>query len=217
MLVSVFNETQSSVNISTFEDLLPYYPELCGVRFNYVISAQNRTGNSDEITSKLDRMALKAIRAQSQLIVTTGLTARNENLRASGFADLLVITSQENINFTALETNSSQKVLVTTTTLNSANDNAWAIGKVTGNLTDWFLREVASKYESIVLEAGLTTANYFAKADLINEVCLTVTGADLETASQLATEFSENLGVRASLVQRIDYLDTHMFRLSVVG
>jgi riboflavin biosynthesis pyrimidine reductase len=216
MLVSVFNETQSSVNINTFEDLLPYYPKHSGVRFNYVISTSNRTSNSDEITSPLDRMALKAIRAQSKLIVTTGLTARIEKLRASRFADLLVITNQERINFPALETNSSQKVLVTTTTLDSVNDNAQAIGKVTVELTDWFLREVASKYESIVLETGLTTAKFFAKADLINEVCLTVTGADLETASQLAREFLENLGVQTSLVQRIDYLDTHMFRFSVV-
>jgi len=216
MLVSVFNETQSSVDINTFEDLLPYYPELSGVRFNYVISAWSKTNYSDDITSPLDRMALKAIRAQSQLIVTTGLTARNEKLRASRFADLLVITNQEVINFPALEANSSQKVLVTTTFLNYANDNAEAIGKVTGDLTDWFLREVASKYESIVLETGLTTAKFFAKADLISEVCLTVTGADLATASQLAREFLENLGVQTSLVQRIDYLDTHMFRFSVV-
>ena len=215
MLVSVFNETQSSLDINTFEDLLPYYPKLSGIRFNYVISALDETSNSDDLTSSLDRMALKAIRAQSNLIVTTGLTARNEKLRASMFADLLVITNQENIGFPALDSNSSQKILVTCTALNTANDNAQAIGKVTGELTDWFLREVASKYESIVLETGLTTAKYFAKADLINEVCLTVTGADLETASQLATEFLENLGVQASLVQRIDYLDTQMFRFSV--
>ena len=216
MLVSVFNETQSSVDINTFEDLLPYYPELSGVRLNYVISASNKTSNSDEITSPLDRMALKAIRSQSQLIVTTGLTARNEKLRASNFADLLVITKQERINFPALEANSSQKVLVTTTTLDSNNDKAQAIGKVTGELTDWFLREVASKYKSIVLETGLTTAKHFAKADLLNEICLTVTGADVENASQLATAFLESLGVKASLVQRIDCLDTHMFRFSVV-
>jgi hypothetical protein len=216
MLVSVFNETQSSVNINTFEDLLPYYPKLSGIRFNYVISALNKSNNSDDITSPLDRLALKAIRAQSQLIITTGLTARVEKLKASRFADLLVITNQEDINFPALEANSSQKVLVTTTVLDTANDNAHASGKVTGNLTDWFLSGVASKYDSIVLETGLTTAKFFAKADLINEVCLTVTGADLETASQLAREFLQNLGVQASLVQRIDYLDTHMFRFSVV-
>jgi len=216
MLVSVLNETQSSVNINTFEDLLPYYPKLSGIRFNYVISALNKTSNSDDQTSSLDRMALKAIRSQSQLIVTSGLTARNEQLRSSRFADLLVITNQEGINFPALETNSSQKVLVTTNVLDTANDNAQAIGKITGDLTDWFLHEVASKYESIVLETGLTTAKYFAKADLINEVCLTVTGTDADNALPIAREFLENLGVQASLVQRIDYLDTHMFRFSVV-
>jgi len=216
MLVSVLIETQSSVNINTFEDLLPYYPKLSGIRFNYVISALNETSNSDDLTSSLDRMALKAIRAQSNLIVTTGLTARNEKLRASSFADLLVITNQERINFPALEKYSSQKVLVTTTTLDSANDNAQAIGKVTGELTDWFLREVASKYESIVLETGLTTAKNFAKAELISEVCLTVTGTDADNALPIAREFLENLGVQAGLVQRMDYLYTQMFRFSVV-
>jgi len=215
MLVSVFNETQASVNINTFEDLLPYYPELSGVRFNYVISASSKINYSDDITSPLDRMALKAIRAQSQLIVTTGLTARNENLRASNFADLLVITNQERISFPALAANSSQKVLVTTTTLDSANDHAQAIGKVTCDLSDWFISEVASRYQSIVLETGLTTAKYFAKADLIQEICLTVTGSDVEKASELSNEFLENLGVRSRLIQRIDYLDTHMFRFSV--
>ena len=216
MLVSVLNETQSSVIINTFEDLIPYYPELSGVRFNYVISALSKTNYSDDITTPLDRMALKAIRAQSQLIVTTGLTARNEKLRASNFADLLVITNQERISFPALEANSSQKVLVTTSTLDSANDHAQAIGKVTGDLSDWFISAVASKYQSIVIETGLTTGKYFAKADLIKEICLTVTGSDVEKASQLSNEFLENLGVRSSLVQRIDYLDTHMFRFSVV-
>jgi riboflavin biosynthesis pyrimidine reductase len=214
MLVSVLNETQSTVEINSFEDLLPYYPKLVGARFNYVISALKKSNNSDDITSTLDRLALKAIRAQSQLIVTTGLTARNERLRASKFADLLVITNQEDITFPALEANSSQKVLVTTEALNTTNHNAHAIGKVTGDLTEWFSLEISGKYQSIVLETGITTARFFAKADLIKEICLTVTDSDVENASVLATEFLENLGMKASVVQRIDYLDTHLFRFA---
>ncbi len=216
MQVSVQAATQTSLNIDSFEDLIPFYPKLRGIRYNHVVSAINSSQHSDLLTSPLDRLALKAIRSQSELIVTTGLTARTEELKASAFADLLVLTDQPKLELPALDETSSRKVLVTTEKLSVSNLNAHAVGTIQGSPTSWFTGWVKGKYDSIALESGIRTAMLFAAEGLIAEACLTVTSASTQhQAEAIAKDFLIQLGLVAKQIQSINDASTWLFRFSV--
>ena len=216
MLVNIVGQIEP-LKVSSYSDLVSFYPPLNGIRYNHVISVSSNGKNSSELTSELDRLALKAIRSQSDLIVTTGQTARVEQLKASSFADLLIITNDADLKIPALAKDSTQKVLLSVDHVHAANINAIAVGKTTEPITDWFQRTFMADYKSIVLESGLSTAVLFAKANLINELCLTVTGTNSnQDADEAVRQFTKKLGLRGTHEQMLSSETTWLYRISIL-
>ena len=179
------------------ESLKHLYPRVPGFRFNYVIDPQVFEEYSDLATSPLDRLILKYIRSQSDLIVTTGATAIAEILNSSSFAPMLILTrSDDELDIPALTKESSRHVYVTQKLETSyTNSNAMAIGKITSNAAS-FCKDFCklNGFESIALEAGLSVTSEFAQAGLLSEIDITVTGVNDQGIAQ---------GVAYSLIHKL--------------
>lgn len=200
------------------ESLDTYYPKVDGIRFNFVLSnGITLDTTSDNSTNKLDRELLKFIRSQSDLIITTGKTARSENLKASKYAPMLILTrSAGELNIKAVESNEAKPVYVTQRlgTIYSS-DKAIAIGGIQDSLTDFvesFCR--ANNINHPVLESGVETAKLFASSRAIKEVDLTVTNAaDKDEAETSGADFLKNIQFEGSvLIQILRSEDTWFFR-----
>ena len=199
------------------EHLAVLYPKVEGLRFNFVIAnGTNLDASSDNSTNKLDRELLKFIRSQSDLIITTGKTARAENLTASKFATMLILTtSSEDLNIAAVQENEGKPVYITQRLgTQYPSDKAIAIGGVQDELpefVDSFCRANSFKYS--VLESGMETAKIFASSGKINEVNLTLTKFTSKLdAEDTAKDFLGKIGFEAELLQILRSEDTWFFR-----
>lgn len=207
----------SELDLDNSEALRAWYPEVRGLRVNFVLGRNSDlTSSSDGMTSQVDRALLKFIRSQSDLIVTTGKTARAENLSASNYANLLIITnSDEPFAIPATKSNKGLPVMLTQRLeTNYPNVSAGAIGKIQEPITHFvtaFCR--ANSYTRPVLESGPTTIREFAKASLIAEMNLTVTGASERTeAEALAVSFLREVEFESELIQILRQEDNWFFR-----
>jgi hypothetical protein len=223
MLTEVFPQRGASHEVSTIESmrLKDLYPRLKGFRLNYVLAPNNSASTSDSVSNELDRTILKFIRSQSDLIVTTGLTARNERLNASKYAPLLVLTrSKELLEIPAVEELSQHKIYTTQKLgMIYPNTNALAIGGFQGNLAE-FTKEFCklNNFESAVLETGPSTTQEFSKAKLIAEVDLSITSTRSEQEATLAaTSFISSIGVEEyDLVQLLNHEQSWFFRFAIL-
>lgn len=202
----------------TSEALKQLYPKVPGFRFNYVVDPYVFEEESNLATSHLDRLILKFIRSQSDLIVTTGRTAISELLNSSSFAPMLILTrSDEDIDIPALTKESSQQVYITQKLETSyPNSKAVAIGKITSTAAA-FCQEFCrlNGFESVALEAGLTVASEFARSGLLSEIDITVTGVNepeiaKEAVSSLLPKLTSSLPILEK--QILQYLDNWFFR-----
>lgn len=199
------------------ESLNTYYPKVDGIRFNFVLSnGITLDTTSDNSTNKLDRELLKFIRSQSDLIITTGKTARAENLSASKYAPMLILTrSPEELDIPAVHPNEGKPVYITQRLGTEYQSNkAIAIGGVQDELpvfVESFLR--ANNFLYPVLETGVETAKLFAASGVIKEVNLTLTSSTSRVEAEVAArDFLANLGVEALLSQLLKSEDTWLFR-----
>jgi riboflavin biosynthesis pyrimidine reductase len=206
-----------SLEIDGLADLGTFYPKLQGFRFNHVVSAKGRAATSDEVSTKIDRQVLKAIRASSDLIITTGRTARAEQLRSSEFAPLLILTREKMIDCPAVTVTSNQKVLITNSESGFPNEKAFGVGNVTGLLASW-ISEFCSinRYQHVVVETGLATAKELFGAGLIDEFCLTVTGAQGQTESDnKSAVFLTALGLTYDLMQLLEIDGNYFYKFNL--
>ena len=199
------------------EHLAVLYPKVEGLRFNFVIAnGTNLDASSDNSTNKLDRELLKFIRSQSDLIITTGKTARAENLTASKFAPMLILTtSSEDLNIAAVQVNEGKPVYITQRLgTQYPSEKAIAIGGVQDELpqfVDSFCR--ANSFKHSVLESGMETAKFFASSEKIKEVDLTLTNFTSKfDAETTAKNFLGKIGFEAELLQILRSEDTWFFR-----
>jgi len=221
ILMEVFPNLGASHPVSNEapQPLSELYPRLIGFRLNYVISPDVIETNSDSSTNELDRIILKVIRSQSDLIVTTGRTARSENLNSSTYAPMLVLTKSDvQLEIPAVTAQSKQSVYVTQR-LGTIypNSNALAIGTFQVSAPTFcaeFCR--VNNFASVVLETGISTAKDFSKA--ITEVDLTVTRvSDLETANRTAINFLTELELEnLTLLQLLNRDESWFFRFGVL-
>ncbi len=206
---------------SDSEHLAVLYPKVEGLRFNFVIAnGTNLDASSDNSTNKLDRELLKFIRSQSDLIITTGKTARAENLTASKFAPMLILTtSSEDLDIAAVHANEGKPVYITQRLgTEYPSEKAIAIGVVQDQLpefVDSFGR--ANSFKHSVLESGMETAKIFAASGKINEVNITLTNFTSKfDAEATAIDFLGKIGFRAELLQILRSEDTWFFRFGAV-
>ena len=193
------------------------YPKVNGFRLNYVISPRIESSQSDLSSNSLDRQVLRHIRSQSDLIITTGLTARTENLRSSLFAPLLILTkSDKELAFPALQEDSIHPVYVTQKLgTQYPNSKALAIGINNAPITDFASAFcTANSFTFSALETGKTIAKEFAKSGLLAEIDLTVTMVkERSKAEALATDFVRHLNVASMpMLQLLNFEQTWLFR-----
>ena len=210
-------EKTGELDLENSEALRAWYPEVIGLRVNFVLGRNsNLTTSSDGITSQVDRVLLIFIRSQSDLIVTTGKTARAENLSASNYANLLIVTnSDEAFEIPATKSNKGLPVMLTQRLETKyPNISAGAIGKIQEPVTHFvtaFCR--ANSYTRPVLESGPTTIREFAKASLIAEINLTVTGVtERIEAEALAVSFLREVELESELIQILRHENNWFFR-----
>jgi len=196
--------------LSNVNELDCWYESVEGFRFNYVVSAKTSEQTSSVISNSTDRAVLGRIRNSADLIITTGLTAVSENLTASKYAPMLILTNRQNLDVAAVTEQSEQSVFVTSDRENWPNTNAISVGKIEEDLSDW-LDRFCAKYRAVVLETGISTTKRLS--NLLTEVCLTVTDAqNQELASEAAQSFLGNFDRRFQLQHILEIEETWFFR-----
>ena len=205
------------LELENTEALGSWYPQVIGLRVNFVLGKKyDTTFLSDPISDEADRLLLKFVRSQSDLIVTTGKTARAENLSASNYANLLIVTNSDvPLAIPATDANKGLPVMVTQRLeTDYPNISAGAIGKIQEPITQFVMAFCrANSYKRPVLESGPTTISEFAKANFITEMNLTVTGAhDRSEAEEQALIFLGQIGFRPELIQILNHEKTWFFR-----
>jgi len=215
-------EVEIDPETSSLQDASHWYPSIPRIRFNYVINAAGTSAeNSDADSNELDRYFLKVIRSSSDLIITTGKTARSEHLRASKHAPMAIITSQpSDMEIPATEQNSDQPVYVCSKVAPEEPFRNRAASWLETSTDDiaGIVREVIARTNSshTLLETGLLTFRALAAEGLVNEVCLTVTNADSrETATRATEDFLRTADVAAEQIQLLNAGTTLLFRFGV--
>jgi riboflavin biosynthesis pyrimidine reductase len=228
MIIDEVFPAQASIEVdldnTDFESVSAWYPKILGSRFNFVISSKaSGNQNSNELSNPVDRYILKAIRSQSDLIITTGKTARNENLTASKFAPLLIITKDpNNVDIPATNLSSERPVFIA---------SLEALGREYANPNLKFIKLHVEKFaesaESVladleshspVFETGLSSFSNLIAAGLIEELCLTVTSAaSIDEAERQAKNFLKGNGIQEKKILHLVTADTHFFRFQVLN
>jgi len=201
---SVTPEEQSWVIASEFG--------ICtGWRLNFVTDInglyRDSGGSSDGISNRLDRLLLGKFRSQSDIIVTTGETARRERLSSSKHAPIAVITKTADLDgvpaiqgsqfFTpiilvpkgseSLAESKLDDVDVRIVPFDHSQHSNWPseVKRVVAQLG----------FQSPILEGGPRVSAEFIEQAVIDEICLTITKKPNEqfSARQLSVAFVNQL------------------------
>lgn len=200
-----------------------WYPKLAGPRFNFVLRDESghRT-NSNSISNSIDRYFLKVIRWNSDLIISTGETARSENLRASKYAPIAIISNHpDDLGIPATLEQSGLVVAICSRTdqkIRYPNSNTKFI-KLQSTAISESISEVIDSFGSTspVVEVGPTSAQQLARVHFFDEICLTVASSPSElSATQTAETFLKKLGAEAQLLQLLCSNETYFFRFRVL-
>jgi len=221
-LFPVTAELEIEPETSSLHDASHWYPRILGIRFNYVVDAIDRTTlNSDVASNELDRYFLRVIRSSSDLIITTGKTARAERLKSSKLAPMAIITSQpDSLNIPAIEEQSSHPVYVCSKVAPKPpfrNSNAKWLEISSASIAEIVL-EVQAKLNSMspLLEIGIDSLRELASSDLVNELCLTVTNvASRDLAIAASESFLKSVGLVAEHIQLLNSGNTWLLRFRV--
>lgn len=208
---------------NTFEEVADWYPPITGLRINYLISATGTTSaTSHDITNSIDRYFLKAIRAASELIITTGKTARAENLRASRFAPLAILTNRpDELQIPATQIDSQLPVLIASHNKLSIDYQNTAVKflQLNSHETAPSVQEIIDHVASskTLVETGLIVSAELVKFGRIQEICLTVVAAkSLEQAQVAAEAYKQSLGAVCEQVLILRAETTYFFRFKIV-
>jgi riboflavin biosynthesis pyrimidine reductase len=227
MIIDEVFPSQTSIEVdldnTDFESVSAWYPKILGSRFNFVVSSKaSGNQNSNELSNPVDRYILKAIRSQSDLIITTGKTARAEILRASKFASLVIITKDpKNIDIPATNLSSERPVFIASPESRGRDYANTNLKFMKLNMTGFAESAAAVLAEleshSPVFETGLDSFRDLAAAGLIDEVCLTVTSAaSSDEAESQAQHFLDANGIQVKKRLHLVSADTHFFRFQVL-
>lgn len=216
------SEVELDPKTAELSEATHWYPKTSGIRFNYVIDlTADSEQNSDASTNEIDRYFLRVIRSSSDLIITTGKTARAENLRASRFAPLAIITSKPNdFNIPATDEEGSQAVFICSPAepeTKYLNPKVKWLKTSKKSITEIVTEiRVGLNSEYTLLESGIESLRQIANRKLLDEICLTVTHAESrEVATSKAEKFVESLGVVSEQIQLLNSEDTWFFRFKV--
>jgi riboflavin biosynthesis pyrimidine reductase len=171
--------------VNALELLLSKYRPFEGNRLNMVVDANAQTsgndGSSKSLSSAADRALLKHLRSISGLIITDVATAAAEHYRPSKFAPIQIWSKSANFRgFSTIPDDDEHQQLTVKQTddLRSAEEEARLLT------------------QKLLFETGPTVSALLAEANLIDELCLTVTGLSNDSeARELALRFAMKLGL----------------------
>lgn len=159
--------------------LLDNYLPLAGVRLNAVtnqdLAATGPDRSSRSISNEHDRQLLVHLRGQSTLVVTDAATAQAERYRASKIVDIEIWSRTGN--FRGFENQAETSASRSVRTL---------------QLEDPLLRlnQLRLQGQRVLLETGPTLTRQIAQLNVVDEVCLTVTGVgSIADGERLAREW----------------------------
>lgn len=163
-----------------------------GWRLNFAIDSSGNsfgnTGSSADVSNDLDRLLLGKLRSLSDVIVTSGKTARLERYRSSKHAPIAIFTTSGDLDsvpaiqgtqyFTPLVMTPSAGV--DTVEENLSDVDVLVRGYSTTLDESRWPKAVAELihgegYQSPILESGQATLREFIANDVIEEICLSVT------------------------------------------
>ena len=163
-----------------------------GWRVNFAIDSAGRsygeTGVSADVSTELDRLLLSKLRSLSDVIVTSGLTARTERYRSSKHAPIAIFTASGDLDdvpaiqgtqyFTPLILTPQSRAAELEVRLSDVDVLIIPFEHTNGE------RELSSVvsaaihregFQSPILESGLSTLRRFLQNNVVNEVCLSIT------------------------------------------
>lgn len=182
-----------------------------GWRVNFAIDSAGRsygeTGVSADVSTELDRLLLGKLRSLSDVIVTSGLTARTERYRSSKHAPIAIFTASGDLDdvpaiqgtqyFTPLVLTPQSRAAEVESRLSDVDVLVIPFEHANGE-SGWPSAVSAAihheGFQSPILESGLSTLRQFLHNNVVNEVCLSITNPkgtgisarDLDPASMSA-------------------------------
>jgi riboflavin biosynthesis pyrimidine reductase len=163
-----------------------------GWRVNFAIDSSGRsygeTGVSADVSTELDRLLLGKLRSLSDVIVTSGLTARTERYRSSKHAPIAIFTASGDLDdvpaiqgtqyFTPLVLTPQSKAAEVEIRLSDVDVLIIPFEHTNGE-SGWPSAVSAAihheGFQSPILESGLSTLSCFLQNNVVNEVCLSIT------------------------------------------
>jgi riboflavin biosynthesis pyrimidine reductase len=169
---------------------------LCnGWRVNFAVDQDGAsfglTGDSAGVSTQLDRLLLGKLRSLADVIVTSGETARKERYKSSKHAPIAIFSRTGRLDmvpaiqgaqyFTPLVLTPSSRLEDVESQLNDVDVRLIPYAEASDQLqgeNNW-PQAIASAirhegFQSPILESGLSTLRQFFEAEVISEVCLTV-------------------------------------------
>ena len=183
-----------------------------GWRLNFAVDAVGQftgeTNSSADVSTELDRLLLGKLRSLSDLIVTSGKTARLEKYRSSKHAPIAIFTTSGALDdvpaiqgtqyFTPLVLTPKSRVELVEQRLSDVDVRVIAFEAV--DKANAWPQAIAGAvqglgYQSPILESGPETNRDFVSAHVIDEICLSVTHPKKAgvSARNLSASSMENL------------------------
>jgi riboflavin biosynthesis pyrimidine reductase len=179
-----------------------------GWRLNFAVDAgghfAGETNSSADVSTELDRLLLGKLRSLSDLIVTSGKTARLEKYRSSKHAPIAIFTTSGDLDdvpaiqgtqyFTPLVLTPNNRVEAVEQLLSDVDVRVIAF-EASGTEDSWPIAIAQAVqglgYQSPILESGPVTNRNFVSAGVIDEICLSVTHRKTAgvSARNLSTSF----------------------------
>lgn len=165
-----------------------------GWRVNFAIDSRGNSfgesGSSDDVSTDLDRRLLGKLRSLSDVIVTSGRTARTEKYRSSKHAPIAIFTSTGDLDsvpaiqgtqyFTPLVITPQARLSEVEASLSDVDVRILAY-RVTDESSSWpnaiqdLIRHEG--FQSPILESGQATLREFVARGVVSEVCLSISGS----------------------------------------
>lgn len=187
--------------MTELEELLTHYRAFEGNRLNMVIDSNVQTagpdGSSRSISSASDRALLLHLRSLSGLIITDAATAATEHYKPSKFAPIEIWS--KTANFRGLEAA-------------TANDQKHAVDLVQSSELTSAVQNATKKTRKLLFETGKTVSALLGALGLIDQLCLTVSGASTpEHAQELASTFVAELNLNDFQITNSTQIDGSSF------
>ena len=180
-----------------------------GWRVNFVVNQSGASyglsGASADVSSDLDRLLLGKLRSLSDVIVTSGATARAEKYKSSKHAPIAIFTSSGDLDAVPAIQGTQYSTPIVVTSVAHAKEVEEQLADVDAKVTSydgaaaWPVGVAGvlahDGFQSPILESGLASLRAFVSANVIDEICLTITQSDASglSARQLSKEHLSQL------------------------